>query len=284
MNHQAKRFAGFSQKGTGGNPAGVLILDAPLSEDDMLHVSQQIGDSETVFATPIDQSSFNIRYFAPEAEVDFCGHATIALAKAIESELGAGKYRLHTNKGELPLEINQQGELFFSSPSTSSRDLNAAELSFLLGNSSLSEQDIASDIPPAMVNAGNDHGFIAVKQKQAVTEFSYDYDAMKTWMQDNKIVTIAVGYINNQGEIAIRNGFAFGGVYEDPATGAAAAAISGYLRDRNLTTLRALTFYQGVEMGQPCVLKTQFQDEKGSPIRVGGEAYFIESLNITTSR
>jgi PhzF family phenazine biosynthesis protein len=278
MQYHAQRFAGFSHQGAGGNPAGVLIFDGTLSDTEMLSIAKQIGDSETVFATPINQKTFKIRYFAPEAEVDFCGHATIALAKAIQFQFGIGHYDLNTNKGRLALEITDQDELFFTSPPTSSRALTNAEIEFLLDNSSLTDQDISANIPPAMVNAGNDHAFIAVNQKQALSSFEYNYDALKAWMQQHRVVTFAVGYFNDQGEIAIRNGFAYGGVYEDPATGAAAAAISGYLRDKHLTTLRSLTFHQGVEMGQPCVLKTQFSDHCGSGIRVGGEAYFIESV------
>ncbi|XOV79415.1 MAG: PhzF family phenazine biosynthesis protein [Aestuariibacter sp.] len=274
----AERYAGFSQGEQGGNPAGVLITQSTLSESEMLMIAKNIGDSETVFAVPKDNNHFLIRYFAPEAEVDFCGHATIALGKAIANHFGAGQYSLETNKGILALSASQSGDIFFKSPATSSRPLKEDELRFIWDNSSLSPEQLDSQYYPAMVNAGNDHALLVVRETEHVSRFEYDFDAFKTWMQSHQVVTLAVAVISADGEIRIRNAFAFGGVYEDPATGAAAAAVSGYLRDNKLTELGQLTFTQGVEMGQTSVLRTSFSNEKGSAIGVGGSAYFLSSV------
>ncbi|MEW9799745.1 PhzF family phenazine biosynthesis protein [Alteromonas sp. CYL-A6] len=278
MTNLARRYAGFSVENTGGNPAGVMIVNNELSDAEMLSIAKKIGDSETVFAVPKGENRFAIRYFAPEAEVDFCGHATVALGKAIKDDFGNGQYYLESNKGTLALVVDDSGEIYFSSPKTSSRELSRKELDFLIANSSIQQADISQHLTPSMVNAGNNHALIVVNNADALANFEYDYDALQPWMRENKVVTFAVAAGEKNGDIRVRNAFAFGGVYEDPATGAAAAAISGFLRDNGLFTGDNLVFRQGEEMGQACLLKTHFSDQAGSEIRVGGNAYFIGNV------
>ncbi|TLM98720.1 PhzF family phenazine biosynthesis protein, partial [bacterium] len=71
------RIAAFSQNDKGGNPAGVVLCDEMPDEKEMLAIAKQVGYSETAFLTPVNDG-WRIRYFAPEMEVPFCGHATIA--------------------------------------------------------------------------------------------------------------------------------------------------------------------------------------------------------------
>nr|WP_243700905.1 PhzF family phenazine biosynthesis protein [Paralcaligenes ureilyticus] len=67
-----------------------------------------------------------------------------------------------------------------------------------------------------------------------------------------------------------RNAFASGGVLEDPATGAAAAALAGMLRDHRLLTDGDLTIYQGEDMGRPSKIDVSFSAVPGSAVSVGG--------------
>ena len=71
------RIAAFSDGDVGGNPAGVVIGPHP-PEPEMRRIAAEVGYSETAFAEPI-AGGWRVRYFAPESEVAFCGHATIAL-------------------------------------------------------------------------------------------------------------------------------------------------------------------------------------------------------------
>ena len=73
----ALRIAAFSYKNKGGNPAGVVIGSEMPSEKEMLETAKQIGYSETAFLKKVDDG-WRVRYFAPEMEVEFCGHATTA--------------------------------------------------------------------------------------------------------------------------------------------------------------------------------------------------------------
>ena len=88
-----QRIAAFSDGELGGNPAGVVICGALPDASVMQAIAAQVGYSETAFAAPVDQG-WRVRYFAPETEVPFCGHATIALGAALALEYGDGVFAL----------------------------------------------------------------------------------------------------------------------------------------------------------------------------------------------
>jgi len=80
-----------------GNPAGVCILDAQLSDETMLHIAQELNLSETAFIRPLDASgTFSIRYFSPKMEIPLCGHATLASGKAVFAAYGLGEVHFIT--------------------------------------------------------------------------------------------------------------------------------------------------------------------------------------------
>src|SRR6202042_3770690 len=95
-----QRIAAFSDRERGGNPAGVVICGVLPDASVMQAVAAQVGYSETAFAAPIDEG-WRVRYFAPETEVPFCGHATIALGAALALAYGDGTFTLQLNDAEI---------------------------------------------------------------------------------------------------------------------------------------------------------------------------------------
>jgi PhzF family phenazine biosynthesis protein len=69
-----------------GNSAAVIIIDEWLSEDKMQAISIENNLSETAFAKKCDDSTYEIRWFSPITEIDFCGHATLATAFVLFQE------------------------------------------------------------------------------------------------------------------------------------------------------------------------------------------------------
>ena len=63
-----------------GNYAAVIIIDEWLSDDLMQSIATENNLSETAFAKKIADASYEIRWFSPITEIDFCGHATLATA------------------------------------------------------------------------------------------------------------------------------------------------------------------------------------------------------------
>ncbi|WP_028611323.1 PhzF family phenazine biosynthesis protein [Paenibacillus harenae] len=69
----------FTNERFKGNPAAVCFLDEPCEEEWLQQVAAEMNLSETAFLVPGGES-FGLRWFTPEAEVDLCGHATLAAA------------------------------------------------------------------------------------------------------------------------------------------------------------------------------------------------------------
>src|SRR4029077_9402936 len=117
-----QRIAAFSQGTNGGNPAGVVLCEALPPADRMLAIAAEVGYSETVFAAP-SEGGWRVRYFAPEIEVPFCGHATIALGAALAIQQGNGLFHLHLNATQITVEGHRTGSgltAALQSPSTRS--------------------------------------------------------------------------------------------------------------------------------------------------------------------
>ncbi len=93
----------FADKPFTGNPAAVLILPEAAGETWMQDVALEMNLSETAFLVARDDG-FDLRWFTPAAEVDLCGHATLASAHVLWETglLGAGEEaRFHTRSGLL---------------------------------------------------------------------------------------------------------------------------------------------------------------------------------------
>jgi PhzF family phenazine biosynthesis protein len=85
-----------------GNPAAVLVLDDWLPDDLMLVITQENNLAETAFVKARSDGAWDLRWFAPAHEVDFCGHATLATAHVLLAEVKAeAPLAFHTRVGEL---------------------------------------------------------------------------------------------------------------------------------------------------------------------------------------
>ena len=265
------KLASFTRDGIGGNPAGVVIADALPEQAMMQKIAAEVGFSETAFAAP-DGNGFRVRYFAPQAEVPFCGHATIALGAALGAAYGAGKYELALNEAEISVEAyRQNGEwgAKLISPATSYAPVDPALLNSFLALFGLERPDLDPDIPPAVVNGGAQHLLLALESHKKLQDMSYDFYAGAALMQKHAFVTVNLVHRATPGQIFSRNAFAGHGVYEDPATGAAAAALAGYLRDIGRQP-GPFDVVQGVEMESASLLHVDALKGQGAGVAVSG--------------
>ena len=74
----------------------------------MQAVAAEIGYSETAYISPRSGKRRRIRYFTPETEVAFCGHATIASAVALGEREGSGDYEFECRAGTIPVQVREQ--------------------------------------------------------------------------------------------------------------------------------------------------------------------------------
>ena len=268
------RIAAFSDADRGGNPAGVMIADTHPGEDEMRRIAAEVGYSETAFAMP-QGDAWRVRYFSPESEVPFCGHATIALGAALALALGNGVYRLHLNSVDITVTGECNGEQIsaaLQSPPTHSEPMPAELLAEVLELFSYTDDDLNNGIPPARVHGGADHLALCLNSRAALAAMQYDLNAGRELMNRENLVTILFAYAETPRRFHTRNPFASGGVYEDPATGAATAAFAGYLRDLDWPHEGSIEIVQGEDMGMPSRLRADIPPEPGSSIRVAGTA------------
>lgn len=85
-----------------GNPAAILVLDDWLPGELMLAITQENNLAETAFVKARPDGAWDLRWFAPAHEVDFCGHATLATAHVLFTKAKADTpLAFHTRVGEL---------------------------------------------------------------------------------------------------------------------------------------------------------------------------------------
>ncbi|WP_141577937.1 PhzF family phenazine biosynthesis protein [Actinomadura sp. WMMA1423] len=254
---QALRYTAFDVDGRGGNPAGVVLDARGLDAATMQEIAAEIGFSETAFL--LDEGGaperFRLRYFSPLAEVAFCGHATIATAVALAERRGTGSLRLTTLAGEVGVETREAGgrvlATLTSVPPTV-RDLEEADLAALLDALRWDAAELDPALPPRIANAGNDHPVLAASTRARLADLDYDMDALGGLMARRGWTTVHLVWRESETLFHARDPFPPGGVVEDPATGAAAAALGGYLRALGLVEPPArITVRQGEDMGRP---------------------------------
>jgi len=272
------KIAAFSDGDTGGNPAGVVIDDQLPSAKTMQKIAAEVGFSETAFAAPVDDK-WRVRYFSPESEVPFCGHATIALGAALAMQYGDNEFALTLNEANISVsgqkDEKRDGEIMtaaLQSPPTKSAPANQELVAGALSLFGYAQDELAPRIPPACAHGGADHLVLALKDRRKLAAMNYELDAGRGFMNANNLVTIALIFAQTDTIFHARNAFASGGVLEDPATGAAAAALAGYLRDIDWPHGGAINIVQGEDMGMRSLLHAEIAREKGSSIRVSGTA------------
>lgn len=269
------KIAAFSDGDAGGNPAGVVLADVFPGDDEMQRIAAEVGFSETVFAVPAAHG-WRVRYFSPASEVPFCGHATIALGAALALSRGDGAFALSLNAADITVEGRRSaGNAVWAalqSPPTRSMPATPQLISDVLALFGYAVDDLDLALPPARIHAGADHLVMALKTRAGLASMAYDLEAGRALMKREGLVTILLLHAQTKQLFHARNAFAYGGVYEDPATGAATAALAGYLRDIGWPHGGVIDVVQGEDMGMRSCLRAEIPARPGSSIRVSGAA------------
>lgn len=273
-----QRIAAFSDGPIGGNPAGVLIAPTLPSVSAMQAIAAEVGFSETAFAAP-EGAGWRVRYFSPEAEVPFCGHATIALGAALALQEGDQVFDLALNDALITVEGRRHGDLLaaaLQSPPTRSAPAEPELVAAALRLFDLAPGDLDPLLPPGAIHAGADHLVLALADRDRLAHMAYDLGQGRELMQAAGLVTIALVHARDHRSFDVRNAFASSGIVEDPATGAAAAAFAGYLRDIGWPHGGAIEIVQGEDMGMRSRIRAEISPTPGSSIRVSGTARLMD--------
>jgi PhzF family phenazine biosynthesis protein len=283
------RLAAFTTEPRGGNPAGVWI--GPVHPDDgvMQAIAAEVGYSETAFLAPSQTGTpgeYRVRYFSPLAEVAFCGHATIASGVALGERAsvdgaGAGLVFL-TNDGPVTVDVEPgpdgRPRATLTSIETWVREPEPWLLAGALELLGWDRDELDPRLPPAVAFAGVRHLILAAARYERLETLDYPFEPLKALMLRAELTTIQLVWRESAELFRARDPFPVGGQVEDPATGAAAAALGAYLRQLGeLVPPAAFEVVQGVEMGRPSRLTvTLVPGQTG--VRVTGDAVPIELL------
>jgi PhzF family phenazine biosynthesis protein len=242
---QVDAFATSTKRPFSGNPAAVCPLDRWLPDDLMQAIAAENNLSETAFFVARPDGDLDLRWFTPRAEVDLCGHATLASAWVVLRELEPSRTRVvfHTRSG--PLTVTRAGEeLAMDLPARAARPVETpAALSRALGTQ-----------PAATLRARD---LVAVfARAEEVRALAPDMAAIEALDDVFAVCVTAPGTGADADVDFVSRFFAPAkGVPEDPVTGSAHATLVPYWAERlGKETLRARQVSARVgELG--CVLQ-----------------------------
>jgi PhzF family phenazine biosynthesis protein len=274
------RYAAFTDDPDGGNPAGVVLDARGLDDDAMQRIAREVDFAETAFVTGEAEGVRTLRFFSPIAEVPFCGHATVATAIAIAEREGPGTVRFMTPVGEIDIDTTVNGEglrAAFTSVEPESSHFPEFVLEVLLELIDVDRTELDERYPPRIVSAGNTHPLIAIDRFEVFDEFHFDPGAMRAFIDAQRWpTTVIVLHRLPDGpegmmRFEARNPFPVGRITEDPATGAAAAAVGGYLRALGaVAPPERVMILQGRHVGRPSEITVDIPERGG--IIVSGRA------------
>ena len=276
-------YAAFTDTPAGGNPAGVVLDAADMSDAEMLALAARLAYSESAFLSPREEEGhYDVRYFSPEAEVPFCGHATIASGVALAERQGAGgRLVLHTASGLVPVDTStdEQGHTVATLTSVAPY-VESPDPALVTGTLEALGWDPSGLDPllaPRVGFAGARHLILPCRSRDRLADVEYDFEALKALMLAHDLTTVDLVWREDATTFHARNLFPVGGVVEDPATGAAAAAFGAYLR--TLGAIRPpveLTIFQGHDMGRPSTLTVHVDEAEHPELRVSGTAVAMD--------
>jgi PhzF family phenazine biosynthesis protein len=251
MSEDVLRYVAFSDRPDGGNPAGVVLDASGLSDERMLEIAAEVGYSESAFV-----DGDEIRYFSPLAEVPFCGHATVAAGVALAERDGPGEVVFRTRSGSVPVTTRRDDQGRVTATLTSVpphvEPVDDAVVDEVLAALRWARSDLDPALPPRVGYAGAHHLVMAARTRERLADLHYDFDRLGAIMAARDWTTVQLVWREDDLRFHSRNPFPPGGVVEDPATGAAAAALGAYLRELGLVEPPAtVTILQGEDLGRP---------------------------------
>ena len=269
----------FTDKPFGGNPAGVVLLDGNNfpEEELMLKVAAELRYSETAFVRHDGENEFTIRYFTPKAEVELCGHATIASFFLIHKKrLASGQCLCHTKAGDLTIEAGDKVLMQMAKPRIVATIEDTEELYRALGIKTTANCKLSAlNYPVQIVSAGLPDVMIPLPDVETLQSLQPDMEAIAAITKKYDAVSFHVFAFGNDGYTAHVRDFApLYDIPEESATGTANASLTYYLQQNgHLPSVGNFTFLQGEAMGRPSVIATRIQSDGN--VFVGGTAAIV---------
>lgn len=209
-----------------GNPAAIVPLDRFLAARTMQAIAAENNLAETAFFVKRKDGEFNLRWFTPTAEVDFCGHATVASAHILISEFGTtGPVIFHTQVGRLEVSI-AANRYVLKSPTFTATNIDLTE----------DLRQIFDRLPKSGFRAKGDI-YLICDSNDDIATYQPDFPSLKTLSHSldaqGFIITAQGGSGKFKAYDFVSRYFAPAvGIDEDPVTGSIHASLMPYWSER----------------------------------------------------
>ncbi|MDX7987718.1 PhzF family phenazine biosynthesis protein [Xenorhabdus sp. 12] len=268
----------FTRNNSGGNPAGVVLNPPDLSDAQKIAIAQQVGFSETAFVYAGEDTDFKVDFFTPEGEVDFCGHATLAVFFTLASLdlLAPGYYTQKTKAGILNVAVSPHNVVMEQPLPITRKGPDVEDIAIALGVHR--EVITRTGLPIEIISTGLPDILIPVQPGQLDT-LRPDYEAIANLSRTFGTIGFHVFELSRDASITAhcRNFAPLYGINEESATGSASGALGCYLVNHVLPGESHFLLEQGRAMGCSSLIQVTIdtQAQTISRVRVGGEATMI---------
>jgi len=287
MDVQVTVVNAFTDKGLGGNPAGVVLDADNLNIQQKQSVASKIGLSETAFVSSSSSAGFKLDFFTPNRQIAHCGHATIATFSYLRqiNRIKDGVSSEETIDGNRDIFID--GKMAFMeqlSPSYHDIGDRPDEVFRSLG---ITGNDLLANFRPVIVNTGNSFMLLHMKNAEAVSHVIPDFAAINIISEEYDLIGYYIFSERTKmpGRDAGARMFAPRyGIKEESATGMAAGPLACFLYDRKRIDKDVFLIEQGHLMNpaSPSLItvKLDLHNQKIKRLMAGGEAKVMKSMTI----
>lgn len=285
-NFKFKKIDAFATKKSDGNPAGYIYLDSKkdISSTEMLHIAKELKGfvNEVGYIYKVNGNEFELKYYSSEREVDFCGHATIAimydLIKNDEELIDFDLLTIRTNKGILSVEnrLAKEDAVFIMSPSPEEKE-NIQSIGSIAAALKIKKEEIETRFPVKVINAGLTTLIVPIKSLDSIIRITPDIGELKDFCINAEIDIIEVftnKVSNMKNDFRVRVFAPTFGYLEDPATGSGNSALGYYLLLNQMWNKETIMIEQNGSLDKYNIVKLQKQQDENGIDRVlfGGGA------------
>ena len=241
-----KKIDAFATNMSGGNPAGYVWLNSKsdISNDEMQQIAKELKGfvNEVGFVYKTAKDAFTLRFYSSEREVDFCGHATIAIMYDLISNsselLQFNLLNIETNRGTLVVEnrIATENSVFIMAPQPFETH-SLPDIGEIAEKLKLDIDEIDKNFPIAIINAGLSTLIVPIKTLNTTLKILPNLEELKVFCISKGIdivevfTTAVADKSNNYRTRVFAPTF---GYLEDPATGSGNSAFGYYLLNNNM--------------------------------------------------
>ena len=210
----------FTDQQFKGNSAAVVPLENWISEELMQNIAVENNLSETAYIKNVGDKKYEIRWFSPLTEIDFCGHATLASAYVLFNEFGIkNQVEFITREvGKLSVILNTKNEIEMTFPNQKPEIVSSIPSPLLKGLS----------IKPIEILRNRQAYFAVYSHEQEVLDITYVPEFLKQLAPFDVVVTAKA----NEYDFISRYFWPANGGDEDPVTGSIHSGLAPFWSEK----------------------------------------------------